>query len=939
MVNKYPPLLRNPDVKGSLPLHVACSVNDIEFVSWLFKVILAEDDHFLGIGEIPKRPMRRSGSLPDIRQNIPQSQLVLAKVILPPTRKPVIPVELASQPLNLLNPAVSLPMSKITARRVNRMFSQDYTDGNLIEDEEEEYDSDLPDGNGLVLSYDSSRSNTISNSSRSSRSRSNSYSMLHNSSESHTCSKRGFSASPEPEVSVGELGLDEESEEENQLLKMDVLRSTSPLSVADIVDSKPFRVTVEGDSVLHILAKHGYCELLTIMMRVAEFVKRSVDLSVLTRRDGFSCNLPIEEAIQAKEVECVRLLIEFVMVAGLLPELLEDSLLLKEAVFTGDIDLVKVLIEHGFHKGLSPAISLAEISEYGAILRMLLYYQTQVVNALEFSRVRRNRRRTLDKGGIKWEGIQLAQIHPTWLYDCYEAVDSVSSALEFTKILTSIEENYLFFQKLGHDCLRYFGEKLTSPTRSLTHELTQIAEINLSENQLSSVPHELFQMPSLTILILNHNQLKTLPSSDDPYENIYLSPISRLELDWNHLKTLPEDLFRGLSRSLQELSVKDNGLEDLPPGMWVIPKLKSVKLARNDLSRLHYFSNPHYFADVELTRLVTGSFTNDNGSLRCNVKKKTVQLCEVEEYIHNLAKFYHTVYAARGPFVFQQLHSGLDEVMNVHLARLVFFNQPIGPELTKCDAVTPSSQMLLPADDEEEDTSCTLCELELLDLSYNDFREVPWDLPCIAPNLNKLDMSGNHLVDIDSVHSLPRNIHSVILDKNKLVNLEKSRPVSLPCGSPLRLLALPEDNFDDNYCRHCKHRCLDFLSNLSLNLNKLNDFPVVEVIGQDEHDDELNVEFSSLHCLPYFPALSILSLERNLITTVPEHLHHLTHLSSLSLSYNDIHELPPSVGQLNPQNLLLFKLEGMFIRNIPESMLQKPTPKQMLGYLKALHQR
>ncbi len=551
----------------------------------------------------------------------------------------------------------------------------------------------------------------------------------------------------------------------------------------------------------------------------------------------------------------------------------------------------------------------------------------------------------LDKGGINWDGLQLDQVDPTWLYDSYDAVDSVSRAFDLDTVLVTPEGNIDFYRQLGKDCLLYFNERLNAPTTSHPRRpLTMVTEINISSNQLTDVPQELFQMPSLQVLNLSQNELTSLPTCSDPYTSIYTSPIQKLELDWNQLETLPEDMFRGVAHSLEELSIERNHLKTLPPGLWVCPKLRVLKLSINQLSHLHYLSDPCYYVDLDLTKRVIGSFTSEDRQLVCTAdinvcspgRKKLLK--SAETYLRRVTSFYITLLAVQKPLESLLKHDIYQEVISMHLARNLYYSHT---ENGMEPGQYQNSQLLLPGDEEEEIVVGSLAKLEILDLSLNRFTEMPWDLPCIAPHLNKLDMHGNALYDLDIVHSLPLGIHSVLLDRNNLVALDKHRSVSLPCGDPLRLLTLPEQNFGNRFCRHCHHEVLENLTNLSLDSNQLSSLPVVDVIDEYTQDSELQVVFDmgTINYLVYYPNLSILSLEKNLFTKVPPQLHHLTHLSSLSLSYNKIHELPPELGLINPQQLLLLKMEGLFLKNIPENLLNRPTPKHLLSYLKALLQK
>ena len=942
----YPELLRTRDCKGAQPLHVACSKNDVGFVSWLFKSILAEDSAMDNVQGSSPNPIRRIRSLPDINDSNPPSQYSPQSIL--PSRKSANKLAKKSYraPFDIISPLTSLPV-----RRVQRPISQDYTDGELIEDGgESPFDSE--DGGGLTFSFESTRSHTISvgsSKSNSSRSRSNSPSnaIVNGTSDFLRTHRRARSAQPfeSSDDSFDHQVNDqfEQSAEESRLLNLASILKESPLKIIDVVEIRPFSVTMDGDSIFHILAREGYTQLLTLMLKVAEFVRHRIDLKVLVIRDRFSARLPIEEAIHAKNVDCVRIILQFTAIAGLLHELLGDQHLLKNAVFTNDLDIVKVLIEYGFHKGLSPAISLAMMSEYNAILRVLLHYQTQVVNALEFSRIKHSRRRTLDRGGIKWVGFQLESVNPSWLYDCFNAVDSVSRALNLMHVFLSADDNHRFFQQLGRHCIHYFSEVITSsPSMGIPQHLTQITEVNLNENQLATVPVELFQLPSLLVLQLSHNQLTSLPSSDRPWERLYTSRISKLELDWNRLQTLPEGLFRDLANSLTELSVECNSLQDLPPGLWVIPKLKILNLAKNNLSRLHYLSSPQYFNDPGLTTTIASSFTVNNCVLECTKPVKDRDLEEIEEYLIKLADYHYTVCAAKF-CACKPNECVMDEVMGIHLCRMVYFHQSgEGDFYQSIKNPVIQGQPIFPTNMEEESDSplCQHNDLEIIDLSYNSFTEIPWDLPCIAPQLKKLHLQNNQIQDLDLVHSMPRFLETLELDKNQVSNLEKQRPMSLPCGHPLRLLALPENNMGTSYCRHCKHNALEKLGKLSLEHNCLTEFPVVRVVSDHSLNDENHLlNYDSFDYQPLYPNLSILSLEANHFTQFPKRLHHLNQLSSLNLSHNGFHEIPPEAGLINYHNLLILKLEGMFINNVPHHLLKKPTPKLLLSYLKALLQK
>ena len=891
------------DSDGRTPLHNACTQDDTEFVSWLFKCILdkTDTDFYDEIVQALNSSLKRTSSLP----RLPSTQS--KDVLVGPGRQ--------------MNPLSSIQPSSfcLPRRSLKRMES---VDGEELESTlEDSLQSSSEDG---FLFSIGRRSHSFTSTS------------------SHSTAQDSREASCESE----QIAVDEDDSD---------FHESSPLSVSDVIDLRFFRISMKGESILHIMAREGFTDLLAIVLKVAKFIEHNISLDVLTHcTNGFDMPTPIEEAISGQAPECLKLLLHFAATTGKIDSLLTNDKLLKNAVFTGNVEVVKVLIEFGFHEGLGPAISLAFLNDYVDILRLLLYFHTQVLNVTEFSRVRRNGSITLDAGGMKFEGVQIEHVRTMWLYDSYDAVDSVFRVLSMSTLLHTDVKSYSLYCQLGQDCLKYFNDRASPTTASLgNHHLVPITEVNLSENQLLSVPPELFQMHSLQVLKLTYNRLVELPSSDNPLDPVYTaSQIKYLDLDWNQLKVLPEDLFRGFAPSLEELSVNQNKLHDLPPGIWVMPKLKRLQLGHNRLSRMHHFSSPRYFDDSEITRKVISMFTISEGTLqRSDPSKEEDDICNsLEKYIKRLAKFVQLLHSVRCVSGVQCVNV-LQEVIDTHWLRYRQMGLPAvadGAENTnEAESLVTAQEeieILTPEDDEEEEEEeiiPSFSKLTFLDLSHNDFSEVPWDLPCIVPNLQRLDLRGNRITDLDIVRSMPAAISTLMLDENQIVNLLKLRPVSLPCGNPILLLSIQPSKSSNLYCNHCKHGHLENLSNLTLGKNRLEKFPIVDVIEQciPEDPDLLDSTFDNISYQPLFPNLSILSLEHNRLRSVPQYLHHLTHLSSLTLSHNAIHELPLEMGLMNTQALLVLKVDGLYLKNVPPNLLAKPVPKYLLSYLKSMLQK
>jgi len=82
-------------------------------------------------------------------------------------------------------------------------------------------------------------------------------------------------------------------------------------------------------------------------------------------------------------------------------------------------------------------------------------------------------------------------------------------------------------------------------------KLTELENLNLSNNQLTSLPSELFSLKKLKYLQLDHNQFKTISSSISD-----LSTLENLNLSYNELTSLPNEIYD--LKNLKTLSISNN---------------------------------------------------------------------------------------------------------------------------------------------------------------------------------------------------------------------------------------------------------------------------------------------------------------------------------------------------------------------------------------------
>jgi GTPase SAR1 family protein len=203
-------------------------------------------------------------------------------------------------------------------------------------------------------------------------------------------------------------------------------------------------------------------------------------------------------------------------------------------------------------------------------------------------------------------------------------------------------------------------------------------------------------------------------------------------------------------------------------------------------------------------------------------------------------------------------------------------------------------------------------------------------------------LTENKITDVDIVHGPPSEIKTLCLSKNRIVNTLKMRSTSLPCASPLFLLSTqPERASCFTYCTHCQRTHLNHLAKLTLDHNLLTKFDLIDV-SKDTHEEELSQNlqaFTSIDIELLFPNITVLNLSHNQLKYVPRNIEKLTSLSSLYLSGNTaITELPEELGVMNPQVFLTLFLDGVFIKNIPQSILNTST-RNIICYFKSIREK
>ncbi|XP_040513747.1 leucine-rich repeat and calponin homology domain-containing protein 1 isoform X16 [Gallus gallus] len=165
-------------------------------------------------------------------------------------------------------------------------------------------------------------------------------------------------------------------------------------------------------------------------------------------------------------------------------------------------------------------------------------------------------------GGLNLSGRKLKEFPRSASALTHDLSDTVRADLSKNR-LTEIPTELCHFVSLEtlnlyHNCIKIIPDAIVN--------LQMLTYLNLSRNQLSSLPACLCGLP-LKVLIASNNKLGSLPE-----EIGQLKQLMELDVSCNEITTLPQQI--GLLKSLKELNVRRNYLEVLPQELVQLPLVK-----------------------------------------------------------------------------------------------------------------------------------------------------------------------------------------------------------------------------------------------------------------------------------------------------------------------------------------------------------------------------
>ncbi|XP_047902869.2 leucine-rich repeat and calponin homology domain-containing protein 1 isoform X2 [Anser cygnoides] len=166
------------------------------------------------------------------------------------------------------------------------------------------------------------------------------------------------------------------------------------------------------------------------------------------------------------------------------------------------------------------------------------------------------------RGGLSLSGRKLKEFPRSAAALSHDLSDTVRADLSKNR-LTEVPTELCHFVSLEtlnlyHNCIKVIPDAIVN--------LQMLTYLNLSRNQLSSLPACLCGLP-LKVLIASNNKLGSLPE-----EIGQLKQLMELDVSCNEITALPQQI--GQLKSLKELNVRRNYLEVLPPELVQLPLVK-----------------------------------------------------------------------------------------------------------------------------------------------------------------------------------------------------------------------------------------------------------------------------------------------------------------------------------------------------------------------------
>lgn len=259
-------------------------------------------------------------------------------------------------------------------------------------------------------------------------------------------------------------------------------------------------------------------------------------------------------------------------------------------------------------------------------------------------------------------------------------------------------------------------------------------------------------------------------SINDSFKHSYLEEIN---FSKNHLKVFPDYLLK--LASLQRLNLSYNKISKLPLEIWTKTSLIELNLSHNFISVLTLQEDNDMTLSCDKDNFKSFSLNSDE-----ILTYKTSSFPFDTESTSDIEDSEESIFKSNEDYSFKPVFDWRHQIK-------------LHPSMYGGDSSIEGSQ----------DTGSSKAYLQELDLSYNLFEDFPTELPCLAYNLEKLNLSGNKLKSFGSVHNYPPKLQLLDLSHNEIQSDDTTKlAVPARASSTLRPSSASRPNI--------KQSCLNF---------------------------------------------------------------------------------------------------------------------------------
>ena len=531
---------------------------------------------------------------------------------------------------------------------------------------------------------------------------------------------------------------------------------------------------------------------------------------------------------------------------------------LSEACACGHSQAVDMLLSAGASDAEGMAVRLAQLARNHELAHIVLSHHCKLIaenSSLE---------QPFYTLSIDWSGMKITELGGSWF----------------------VEES-VFFPSYAEDDEGKMLPMTSLPTKLNAYRLTKVS---VTDNNLSSLPVELLQLPNLQFLDVSFNHIPDISSKiscpslkclylsnnkliELPTTIWYLPHLEELQLKKNFLASIGKDSIDPLrlSRLLKVVDISHNKLDDLPSFILDLPALEELHVSHNELTTL-----PHN---------VWGCCTLRELDVSYNALVK-LPACEPQS----------TYVSPQQPHAIPAVHCGRKVVGAKAYVQGNF--EGITSKLSKSNTTGFVSALETPQEVYSEEymyhnEGC--CGVKKILFRKNNLSVFPDALPCLAPLLIELDISYNNIEEID-ISVLPPMLRKLTASHNKIkrfgtfINPQLKSQMIQHC----RMVSN-----QDQECRHRIHKDMKNLTIINLGYNQLRSFQLMQFVELDKSSLRIKqleniptLNYSQLDLL--YPELENLNISHNCLQGCFSHnIGYQSKLKSITLSDNvELEELP-----------------------------------------------